>query len=176
MNQEIFHNAQVDLSVLPTAAEVSWKGLEPGYRTLLILSTVFSGAVMIGLISIAVPFTGLPLWVPAVATGAVIMFMSIQLLAIFKGFASKGYVVRTHDILYRSGWLFRRELAIPLKRVQHVDIRQGVYERVFGLFRINIYTAGGDSSDLSIPGLRETDAQRLKAYILDQKPWLDEEE
>jgi membrane protein YdbS with pleckstrin-like domain len=35
------------------------------------------------------------------------------------------------------------------------------------LSSINIYTAGGSSSDMTIPGVRTADAQQMKEYILE---------
>ncbi|MDX1479761.1 MAG: PH domain-containing protein, partial [Saprospiraceae bacterium] len=71
--------------------------------------------------------------------------------------------------------LYKRQTTIPFTRIQHVDVRQGVLERSYDLGKLNIYTAGGQGSDLSIPGLRFDEAQRLKAFILG-KVTEDEEE
>ncbi len=72
------------------------------------------------------------------------------------------YAVREHDLLVRSGVLFRRWSSIPLGRIQHVDTRQGPLERALGLSRLQVYTAAGMSADGSIPGLAEEDAERLR--------------
>lgn len=164
------------MALLPTADGLSWRPLEPAYRRLLLLSTAFSCAVFIALISLILPFTGLPMWVPLASVGFVLAFTLFQVFAIMMGFPYKGYAVRVRDVLYRTGWLFKKQIAVPLTRVQHVDMRQGMFERLFGLYRLNIYTAGGESSDITIPGLLEMDAQRLKEYILRETTWRDEEE
>jgi len=176
MAQLIFENGQVDLSSLPSAEHLDWSPLETSYKRLLLLSTAFGSAVLIAAVSFVLPFAQLPPWIPLGAVGLILLIGAVQVLAVLKGFPYKGYAVRMHDLLYRTGWLYKKQIAIPFTRVQHVDIRQGLFERFFGLYRLNIYTAGGESSDLTIPGLPEHKAQRLKEYILRETIARDEEE
>ena len=174
--QEIFKNTQIDLSQLPTASDLAWRPLQRAYRQLLLLSSILRCAVFIALITIAFPFVEVPVWLPLVAYLFVIAFTLLQILAIFMGFPYKGYALRTHDILYKTGWLYKKQIAVPFTRIQHVETRQGIFERAFGLSKINIYTAGGQSSDITIPGLPEDVATRLKEFILRETTARDEEE
>ena len=82
-----------------------------------------------------------------------------------KGFEIKGFALREKDITYRSGYIFRSVTTIPFNRVQHCEITEGPIERQFGLKKLEVFTAGGQSSDLSIPGLKGEQAQQLKEYI-----------
>jgi len=50
--------------------------------------------------------------------------------------------------------------------VQHCEIKAGPIQRFFKLKTLEIYTAGGNGSDLSIDGLRGDHAQVLKNYII----------
>ena len=72
------------------------------------------------------------------------------------------YEVREHDLLVQSGVLFRQWSSVPLTRIQHVDTRQGPMERLFGLARLQVYTAAGMSADGSIAGLAEATAEALR--------------
>jgi len=45
-------------------------------------------------------------------------------------------------------------------------IKAGPIQRFFKLKTLEVYTAGGHSSDLSIDGLRGDDAQVLKDFII----------
>ena len=72
------------------------------------------------------------------------------------------YAVRDHDLLVQAGVLFRRWSAIPHSRIQHVDTRQGPFERYLGLARLQLFTAAGVSADGSIPGLDADEAERLR--------------
>ena len=75
------------------------------------------------------------------------------------------YTVRDQDLLVQSGVLFRRWSSIPHNRIQHVDTRQGPFERVFGLSRLLVFTAAGMSADGSIPGLRTEEAARHRDLL-----------
>lgn len=77
-----------------------------------------------------------------------------------------GYLVRNEDVLYRTGALWRTQTAVPVNRIQHVEITQGPIERMLGLARLIIYTAGGSGSDLAIPGLPAAEAERLRERVL----------
>jgi putative membrane protein len=63
----------------------------------------------------------------------------------------------TFDI--RSGVISRRNREIPLRRVQNVDVTENVIHRLLGIARVNIETAGGNSSEAN---LRYVDVERAK--------------
>lgn len=54
---------------------------------------------------------------------------------------------------------------IPFNRVQHVALHQGFISRKLGLASVELFTAGGSSSDLEIPGLLLADAQIIKNLV-----------
>ncbi|MEO1438705.1 MAG: PH domain-containing protein [Bacteroidota bacterium] len=64
--------------------------------------------------------------------------------------------------------MFRKITTIPFNRVQHCEIKQGPIERLFNLKTLEVYTAGGATSDLKIPGLPDDRAQELKDFIITQ--------
>lgn len=166
MQQEIFQNAQMDLDAIPSLEPVTWTPLQRSYQRMSLLLTCLWTAFFLAVITIGVPLFPMPVWIPLIAYGVVIVLFVIQLISVIRGFPYKGYVLRTHDILYREGWLYKSQVAVPFSRIQHVDIRQGIFERTFGLSKLNIYTAGGQGSDISIPGLLDGDARKLKEFIL----------
>ena len=88
----------------------------------------------------------------------------------------KKYALREHDIIYSSGLIWRQKTVVPFSRIQHVEVTEGPIDRLFDLSRLNIYTAGGSSSDLTIPGLMPSRAESIKHYILNRNSQLDEEE
>jgi membrane protein YdbS with pleckstrin-like domain len=92
-----------------------------------------------------------------------------------KVFAIKQYALRKHDVIYTSGWIIRNTTVLPFNRVQHVEIKHGPIDRMFGLSSLKIFTAGGSQSDMVIPGLERERAQRIKELIVN-KTGQDEEE
>lgn len=95
-----------------------------------------------------------------------ILFTIWGFISTLKGFHNKAYALREKDIVYRSGWLWKQTTTAPFNRVQHVSIDQGPIERQFDLAKLKIYTAGGKTSDMSIPGLAPETANQLKEYIV----------
>ena len=49
--------------------------------------------------------------------------------------------------------------------MQHCEITEGPIQKMFELASIKIFTAGGSSSDLAIPGLHREEAYKLKEFI-----------
>jgi len=79
-----------------------------------------------------------------------------------------GYCFSRHEIQARNGAWWQIERAVPINRVQHSEVTQGPIERLFGLAKLTLYTAGGSGADLSIPGLLRPHAEQLKQQMLDQ--------
>jgi hypothetical protein len=103
--------------------------------------------------------------VPAgVAIASLLLLHHVFLITVWPSLAYRAlrYEVREHDLLVQSGVLFRQWSSVPLTRIQHVDTRQGPMERLFGLARLQVYTAAGMSADGSIAGLAEATAEALR--------------
>jgi putative membrane protein len=72
----------------------------------------------------------------------------------------------TEDTLdISSGVVSRRQREIPISRVQNVDISRNVVQRILGLARINLETAGGSSTEASLRYVSTEEAQRLQSEI-----------
>lgn len=68
----------------------------------------------------------------------------------------------------RTGRLWRRETRVPASRVQHVDLKHGPLERRFKLATLVVHTAAVHLSGITVRGLDETDAQRLRDALARQ--------
>ncbi len=69
-------------------------------------------------------------------------------------------------LLMRYGILFLEERAVPVKRMQHVDLVRGPIERLFGLATLVVFTAGNEGSAFRVPGLSTSRAQELRDRIV----------
>jgi membrane protein YdbS with pleckstrin-like domain len=81
-------------------------------------------------------------------------------------FKKKGFAFRTHDVLYRYGIIATNTIVIPYNRVQHVALHEGFVSRFFGLAKIEVFTAGGSSSDIEIPGIEMEQAENIKQLLM----------
>jgi membrane protein YdbS with pleckstrin-like domain len=107
------------------------------------------------------------MWWTAVV-GAVLLLANVIYLAVMPQLLWSGWTfwVRSDDLLVASGVLVREVVAIPLHRVQHVDVTQGPIERAFGLASLAIYTGTGLGVDGLIPGLDLARANRLRDMLV----------
>ena len=76
-----------------------------------------------------------------------------------------GYALREKDLIYRRGYLITKTTVIPFNRIQHVSISRGVFDKALGISTLKIFTAGGQGSDVSIPGLLPNLAVNLKEAV-----------
>jgi putative membrane protein len=67
-----------------------------------------------------------------------------------------------------SGVIAKRYVSIPYERIQNVDIYRGLFDRMLGLSRLFIQTAGSSTqrvSEASLPGLSVVDAEILRQQL-----------
>lgn len=164
--KELFSNAPIDLSRLPRAETLGMIGLEPVYKMVRYIHAALVGMVIIFISFLFVIFE------PALRSITLPAFLFIIVLCIWNifyhgiSFPYMGYAIREKDITYQTGWLWKSMTTIPFNRVQHCDIKQGILDRQFGLARLTIYTAGGQHTEILIPGLSPDTAEKLKTFIL----------
>ncbi len=65
----------------------------------------------------------------------------------------------------RRGRLWQWETRVPTSRVQHLDLKRGPLERAHGLASLILHTAGTRLSAVSISGLEDADAERLRDHF-----------
>jgi membrane protein YdbS with pleckstrin-like domain len=81
-------------------------------------------------------------------------------------FNKRGFAFREHDVIFRNGIISTNTMVIPYNRVQHVAVHEGFVSRFFGLAKVEIFTAGGNSSDVSIPGIKKDQAEDIKQLLM----------
>jgi len=147
-----------------------WRPLPPRARSLFMLSHA-----MFGLL-IALPLSFIALM--SGRTGFVIAVVALAALAIFVGIRvgirrhlSTAWRLDEDGFAYRRGRMFFRETRVPASRVQHLDLKHGPLERRWKLATLIIHTAGSKMSAVSVSGLDQDDAERLRdrlARLLDE--------
>ena len=165
-----FENFQIGINDLPTIETIEFEGLNKNYLTIMIIN----GSIFFLLLLIACTYAWyieksgeFRFYFQWALLGLLVLFL-VNLILTLKSFQYKKFGFRQKDISYKTGWLWRSTTTVPYNRVQHCEVSQGVLDRYFGLAKIKIFTAGGSSSDVSIPGLRLDIANDLKHFILDK--------
>ena len=172
-----FENLVQSVADLPRLAAPDFVPLDPAYRSYeYVLTTFLFGgmfATYLVILLLSASWPSLP-WLLG-SFGLFALAYAAAMLLVFYGYRVAGYALRTHDVAYRRGVIFRKQTVIPFNRVQHCEVNEGPLERGFGLATLQVYTAGGQSSDLTIKGLRPGEARRLKDYISAQIAAVDED-
>lgn len=160
-----WENLPVHPDTLPSPTDVDYQPVDPAWlrmqqrRVMLLATAILSGTCLVWYLVGNDPRV---LLLPAAA--------AIEFLAgryyLPRLYASRAYLLRQRDILFRSGVWWRSETGVPYNRIQHCEIAQGPLEKSFGLATLEIYTAGKNTSDLSIPGLKADVAARIKDHVL----------
>ncbi len=172
-----FNNDQLDTISIPRSEDVQFEKLDPAYKKVKIYVTCFIFAVILVAYLIAGIFAGVLFELPwlMISFAVWLLLAGVFLFFAIKGYDYEGFAIRKHDILYKSGIFFQSTLIIPFNRVQHCEIEHGPIDRMFGLAELTLFTAGGSSSDLNIPGLTHEKAASLKNFITNRGA-ADEEE
>lgn len=177
-----FSNTQIEISELPSVTNLDYKELNKDYLTASLIRTLFTWIIIGVVVGIILqvsksdedfvrdvsPFVNYVL-------GGLFLLALLSLLFTYLGFYKKGYAVREKDISYKTGLFWKSKTLIPFNRIQHCEVKQGPFERLFGLSSLRVFTAGGSASDLSINGLVQEEANHLKQFII-TKTSADEEE
>lgn len=166
----LFQNNAIDSTTLPQLDNIPMESLSPAYLKVSYLGTTIFFLVIATLL-LGVRFFAefnIPTWGAWVAGGAWLLLFVLSLWHTYEDFLIQGFAIRERDLTYRSGVFFRSTTVIPYNRIQHAEVKQGPIERRFNLQRLEIYSAGGDGSDLYIPGLPGNRADQLKDYIIEK--------
>jgi membrane protein YdbS with pleckstrin-like domain len=93
---------------------------------------------------------------------------AISIIENYLLYKNSNYTLNSEFLLNEKNGITFSESTIPLKRVQHVDIEQTFYSRLYNLYRVNIYTAG-DSHNISYVNKEEAEAikDRISSFVIE---------
>lgn len=66
-----------------------------------------------------------------------------------------------------SGVVSRRDREVPLRRIQNVDVRQNVLQRILHISAVHVETAGGGQTEVTLEYVGEDEARRLQRRLRD---------
>jgi len=139
------------------------ESLHPRVRLLWAGRTALSALVLAGLVALVDRLLySLPLalvvagWVVLAVAGAVHALLAHRIWR---------FALEDDALFLVRGVVTRTDTSVPYVRVQHVDTTRGPVERVAGLARVVVYTAGSRGADITIPGLRPARATELRERL-----------
>lgn len=161
-----FNNQILDLEDLPRFENVEGHPVDRAYLKVLRILYVFWSIVFFLGFFILDYFIELPQLAFYPILIVLIVIFSLSIVDIELGFNRRKFGIRDLDIIFQKGFFVFNQTIVPYKRIQHVEIRQGLIFKAFKLYTLKIYTAGSSAGDLSIAGLNQSDSDKLKAQIL----------
>ena len=159
-----FPNPPIDVTGLPPLDDEAFEPLHPSFlRVRLLGDAIFAGVVVVA--GLVLALTVSPWWVPVLVAAALLALTALTAWLQTVEVGHIGYLVRDKDFSYRRGVISHNVTTVPYARVQHVSIDRGPLARAFGLATLQMQTAG---DGLTVPGVGDDTAQRLKALIVDR--------
>ncbi|MFB6127555.1 MAG: PH domain-containing protein [Halolamina sp.] len=127
--------------------------------------------------ALAASSSGLPREVPYVggfeprllAAAGALLALVVLVAYEFARFRRFAYRVADDQLVIDSGVFARRSREVPLSRVQNVDVRQNAVHRVLGVAGVAIETAGGNATEASLQYVAESEADRLRDVVRDDR-------
>lgn len=159
-----FSNNTIDINSLPQYENVEFQQVSRKY---LVKSNLQTGIFMIVILGIwgAFLFYGANQYSVWFSLFAILLYFSFRFWNNYKLQENYGYAVREKDILYRRGFMVSSTTVIPLNRIQHVSISRDILDKFLNISSVQVFTAGGSGSDISIPGLDPQLAVKLKEAL-----------
>ena len=167
-----FTNTTIDLDALPKYEEVVFQKLQPKYWNVIVINLMIFTLIVLG--AVAVTFVsvyssnetdlGAGFYITILVAALIIISLSFWMNRI--SFQKRGFVIREKDLLYRSGILSTTTTIVPFNRIQHIAVNEGMFSRMYDLASLEIYTAGGSTSDLRISGIDKEKAHNIKDFLM----------
>jgi len=161
-----FTNEAINIDLLPKYQEIPLTKPHHSYWKVIAIN------ILIFLFFLAAILVTLIITIPEVRAKLYLISSSYVLLAILlfylyrKSFKKRGFALRERDVIFKSGIIAETTTIVPLNRIQHVALNEGIFSRMFKLGTLQIYTAGGLSGHLMIAGIEIEKAKQMKELLL----------
>ncbi|MGW8121083.1 PH domain-containing protein [Roseivirga echinicomitans] len=163
-----FENLSVNPNELPGLEDIDFKPIDPNYLKVSLISSALLFIVLIGGAIAIIEFSEIEEKTNAylISMGVILFLATINITLTILGFKKKHFAVRQRDIIYTKGLIWSVRTTVPFNRIQHAELKQGPIERLYKINSLKLFTAGGQSSDLVIPGLPDAEALAMKDFVL----------
>jgi len=111
-----------------------------------------------------------------VIIGAILLFVLALGLAFLSGwlkYTNYRFTLGENALQIKRGILRKEEIAIPYRQIQNVDINRGIFDRLIGISRLVILTAGEEDrkergeSEGVLPAIEKNRAEKIRQELID---------
>lgn len=168
MPTNTFTNEAIDLNTLPKYEEIFLNKPHSDYWKIICIN-LFICFVIGGIItSLGVTFIDEFKPNAILIISIYILFIISLFIIFFASFKKRGYAIRTRDVIYKSGIIAESTTIVPLNRIQHIELNEGVFSRMFKLGSLQVFTAGGQTGHLRIAGIPIEEAKSIRDLLLNK--------
>jgi putative membrane protein len=93
------------------------------------------------------------------------LMLSVLFVTGFVSWLRFTWRVEEDELRIEQGLMVRRKRYVPRDRIQAIDISSGPLQRMFGLVRLNVLTAGGTSPEAQISALSRREARAIQEAL-----------
>lgn len=93
------------------------------------------------------------------------LLLLVLLLVGFVGWLRFTWRVEEDELRVEQGLFVRKKRYVPRDRIQAIDISSGPLQRLFGLVRVNVLTAGGAAPEAEISAITRKDARAIQEAL-----------
>lgn len=163
-----FTNDILDTNALPRYEGVELSTMSNKYWNVALINiSIFLFLIGLGLGALLIFNNNVKQYLYLIAT-AYIAFAALLIFLYRLNVKRRGFALREKDIIYRSGIIAISTTVIPFSRIQHIALDEGIFSRIYGLGELKIFTAGGSSGSLHIPGIEIEQAKSIKELLMKQ--------
>lgn len=163
-----FTNDPIDISLLPQFQEVELNHLSPKYWKVVCINMAIFTAITAPGIAMLFFFNAESITYIYVIAAAYLVLIALMFVLYRTALRRRGYAVREKDIIFRHGFIAISTTIIPFSRIQHIALDEGLFSRIYKLGQLRIFTAGGNSGSLHIPGIEIEEAKQIKELLMRQ--------
>ena len=105
------------------------------------------------------------------------IFLGFTIISAILNFIFFKFYIEEGKLIIKKGWFKKETRAIPLARIQTVNIEQGPLHQLLNIVKLSIDTAGSDKAEAKIDALHLSMAEALRTQLVaEKKESLTEEE
>jgi len=101
--------------------------------------------------------------------------IGISLFILFRSIVEFFYFrfyMANEELIIKKGFIRRKNIAIPLQKIQAVHIEQSLLHQALGVVKVKIDTAGTERTEAEIDAIHERKAEELKDFLMHERQQL----
>ena len=104
---------------------------------------------------------GWEIWAP--------LFIIPSMIAAVVRYISFRYRYEPHEMVVRTGLIFRNERHVPYTRIQNLDAKQNLFHRLLNVVEVRVQTGGGTEPEATMSVLPIADFEEMRRRVFEGK-------